>query len=87
MSEKLDKFDLDFNILFTILTRYNLDDLVCVDFSMVHYIPGVIGVTIDKDNYFVYEIDDKGLIVNTFESIQEEEVCIDVLSRVGILFD
>ena len=37
MSEKLDKFDLDFNILFTILTRYNLDDLVCVDFSMVHY--------------------------------------------------
>ena len=45
MGNKLKKFDLDLSLLLAIVRKECLENNICIDFSQICYVPGIIGMT------------------------------------------
>lgn len=87
MGNKLKKFDLDLSLLLAIVRKECLENNICIDFSQICYVPGIIGMTMKDSNYVVYEVDEIGAVNPVLTTKNESEACLAVLNSLGIVFD
>lgn len=78
---------LNLSLALAIINRKGLEDSVYVDFSEVHYIPGIVGMSYnDNGEYIVYEVQENNELFITCSTRNEEEACVALLQSVGIDF-
>lgn len=75
---------MNISLLLSILDEYGLTGCVTVDLSKRNVQAGMIGLTICRNKYEVYEVNEMGLVKVILSTPDEETACKEVLACVGI---
>lgn len=75
---------MDVSLALILAKEFGVEDSFVVDFSGYHYTPGIVGITSDQFNYFVYEVDEHKQCNTILKTTSEKEACLAALNSLGI---